>query len=253
MEKIQAPPQPGSPDQAHRLLPLGAFGTYLLFGALFCALATAGFGWLARGIFADRFVQLDNGVITWLHSRWSPASDQAMLLLTTLGAPEILIPLIILIAGTLLYLRRWIDALGLVLAGGGAGLINQLLKSDFQRTRPDLFQGPLHLTSYSFPSGHSMGSIAVYGMLAFLAIRLLKHRLSKIAVGVVAALLILGVGLSRVYFGVHYPTDVLGGFIAGAIWLVISIAIVQAAEWHARRNARRGDVSPTVDSTAIDR
>jgi undecaprenyl-diphosphatase len=239
MANIQAPPQPGSPQQAHRLLPLGAFGSYLLVGTLFCMIATAGFGWLVRGIFADRFVQIDHWMITWLHGYWSPLANQVMLLFTMLGDTAVLALLVTLVAGTLLYLGRWIDALGLVLAAGGAGLVNQLLKSIFQRVRPDLFSGPLHLTSYSFPSGHSMGSIACYGMLAFLGIRLLHGRLSKIGLGVAAALLILAIGLSRIYFGVHYPTDVIGGFLAGAIWLVISIAIVQAAEWHARRKVRQ--------------
>jgi undecaprenyl-diphosphatase len=238
MANIQAPPQPGSPRQADRLLPLGAFGSYLLLGTLFCVIATTGFGWLARGIFADRFVRIDDGLITWLHSYWSPPLDQVMLLLTMLGDTAVLALLITLVAATLLYLGRWIDAAGLVLAAGGAGIVNQVLKSIFQRVRPDLFSGPLHLSSYSFPSGHSMGSIACYGMLAVLGIRLVRGRLARVAIGLGAVLLILGIGLSRIYFGVHYPTDVLGGFLAGAIWLVISIAIVQAAEWHARRRAR---------------
>jgi len=238
MANIDAPRQPGSPQQADRLLPLGAFGTYLLVGVIFGVLATAGFGWLARGIFADRFVRIDNGVITWLHGYWSPLANQAMLLFTMLGDTAVLALLIALIAGTLLYVGRWIDAGGLVLAAGGAGIINQLLKSIFQRVRPDLFSGPLHLASYSFPSGHSMGSIACYGMLAVLGIRLLRGRLAKIGLGVAATLLIFCIGLSRIYFGVHYPTDVIGGFLAGSIWLVISIAIVRAAEWHAQRRAR---------------
>lgn len=241
MAEIQAPPQPGSPQQAHRLLPLGAFSTYLLFGALFSVITTAGFAWLARGVFGDRFIPFDDGIITFLHSYWNPVNDQVMLLLTMLGDPAVLAPLVIFIGGTLLYKGRWIDAFGLALAAGGAGIVNQVLKSIFQRVRPDLFSGPLHLTSYSFPSGHSMGSIACYGMLAFIGIRLLQHRLSKIGLGVAAALLTLGVGVSRIYFGVHYPTDVLGGFLAGALWLVISILVVEAAEWHARRSADQSD------------
>src|SRR5215212_10296664 len=123
MANIDAPRQPGSPQQADRLLPLGAFGTYLLVGVIFGVLATAGFGWLARGIFADRFVRIDNGVITWLHGYWSPLANQAMLLFTMLGDTAVLALLIALIAGTLLYVGRWIDAGGLVLAAGGAGII----------------------------------------------------------------------------------------------------------------------------------
>ena len=235
MNEIHAPPQPGSPEKAGRLLPLGAFGSYLLLGGIFCVLATIGFAWLADEIFENELVAIDNGIITWLHGYWGPATDQVMLFFTTMGESVVLGLLIALAAVALLRNGRWIDAGGLIIAGAGAGILNQRLKATYQRIRPDLFQGPFHLTSYSFPSGHSMGAIACYGMLAFVTIRLLRRRWQQIAVGLAAALLVLCVGLSRIYFGVHYPTDVLGGFMAGAIWLAITIAIVRAAEWHARR------------------
>jgi len=238
MANVQAPPQPGTPAQAHRVLPLGAFGSYLLLGGIFCVLATLGFGWLAKGVFADQFVALDDGVITWLHGYWGPAADQVMLFFTTLGSTVVLSLWVVLASLAFWRKGRWIDAAGVIIAAGGAGLANQILKEIFRRVRPDLFPGPFHLTSYSFPSGHSMGSIACYGMLAFLIARLLRHPLQKLAVVAGAAAIVLCVGLSRIYFGVHYPTDVLGGFLAGAIWLAISIALVQAAEWHARRRQR---------------
>lgn len=238
MANVQAPPQPGTPGQAHRVLPLGAFGSYLLLGGSFCVLATLLFGWLAKGIFADQFVAFDDGIITWLHGFWGPLADQVMLFFTTMGSTVVLALWVVLASVALWRNGRWIDAAGVVVAAGGAGAANQLLKAIFQRVRPDLFQGPFHLTSYSFPSGHSMGSIACYGMLAFVLVRLLRSRWQKVGVVALATLLVLCVGLSRIYFGVHYPTDVLGGFLAGAIWLAISIALLQAAEWHARRRAR---------------
>lgn len=238
MEDVQAPPQPGTPEQAGRMLPLGAFGSYLLLGGIFCVLATFGFGWLAKGIFADQFVAFDNGIITWLHGYWGPVADQVMLFFTTMGSTLILALWVVLAAAALLRGGRWIDAAGLVVAAGGAGVANQVLKEIFKRVRPDLFPGPFHLTSYSFPSGHSMGSIAVYGMLAFLIARLLRRRSQQAAVVLAAALIVLCVGLSRIYFDVHYPTDVLGGFLAGGTWLAIAIGVLQAAEWHARRKAR---------------
>jgi membrane-associated phospholipid phosphatase len=239
MAGIEAPPQPGSPRQADRMLPLGAFGSYLLLGGIFCVLATLAFAWLARGIFADKFVAVDDALIIWLHGYWGPVTDQLMLFLTTLGSTLLLGVFITLAAVSLLRYGRWIDAAGLVVAAAGSGIVNLILKAIFQRARPDLFQGPFHLTSYSFPSGHSMGSIACYGMLAFVAIRLVHTWPLKLAIIVGTALLVVGVGLSRVYFGVHYPTDVLGGFIAGGVWLAIAIGIVQAAEWHARRKSRQ--------------
>jgi undecaprenyl-diphosphatase len=238
MDNVQAPPQPGSPEKAPRLLPLGRLGMYLLIGGIFSIVATIGFAWLARGIFADRFVAIDQGAIAWLHGYWSPVADQVMLFFTTIGDTPVLTLLLGLIVAALWSKGRWIDAAGLVVAGAGGGLLNQLLKAIFQRVRPDLVPSPFHLTSYSFPSGHSMGSIACYGMLAFVLMRLLRRRTHRALVALAAALLVFCVGLSRVYFGVHYPTDVAGGFLAGGTWLAISIAVVEVAEWYARRRQR---------------
>ncbi len=237
MTDMHTPAQPSSPREAHRVLPLGALGSYLLLGGSFCVLATLAFAWLAKGVFADHFVAIDDGIISWLHSQWGPNSDQLMLTFTTLGSPLVLGIFIALAAFGLWRAGRWIDAAGLILAAGGAGLLNQLLKLTFQRVRPSLFPGPFHLTSYSFPSGHAMGSIACYGMLAFVAIRIMRNRSSQILLALAALMLVLGVGLSRVYFGVHYPTDVLGGYLAGAIWLAFTVGVVQIAEFYAQRGA----------------
>jgi membrane-associated phospholipid phosphatase len=237
MDKIQAPPQPGSVEQAPELLPLGALGISLLVGAVGCIVGTLGFIWLAGAIFANRFITIDDELIAWLHALWGPISDQVMLFFTTIGEPLVLGLFVVVVALALWRRGRWIDAAGLVVAAAGCAALNQLLKSVYQRARPDLFPGPFHLTSYSFPSGHAMGAIVCYGMLAFLGARLLRQPRHRVALVLVAALLVLGVGLSRIYFGVHFPTDVLGGFIAGAIWLVISIQIVRVAEWYARRRS----------------
>src|SRR5262245_27457641 len=234
MIDMHAPAQPSSPREAHRVLALGALGSYLLLGGSFCVLSTLAFAWLAKGVFADHFVAIDDGIISWLHSQWGPNSDQVMLTFTTLGSPLVLGTFIALAAVGLWRAGRWIDAAGLILAAGGAGLLNQILKLTFQRVRPSLLPGPFHLTSYSFPSGHAMGSIVCYGMLAFVAIRIMRNRSSQGLLALAALLLVLGVGLSRVYFGVHYPTDVLGGYLAGAIWLAFTVGVVQVAEWYAQ-------------------
>ena len=220
MDEVQAPPQPGSPERAHRWLPLGRLGASLLIGGRFCICATLGFGWLAGAVFANRFVTLDDAAIIWAHGYWGPTLDAVMRFFTTMGETLVLGLFIALAALALLRRGRWIDAAGLIVAGGGVGILNQLLKAVYHRVRPDLFSGPFHLTSYSFPSGHSMGSIACYGMLAFIGARLLRRRTYRVALVLVASVLVLCIGLSRIYFGVHFPTDVLGGFTAGAIWLV---------------------------------
>src|SRR6476661_4890384 len=136
MIDIHAPPQPSSPREAQHVLPLGALGTYLLLGGGFCVLATMAFAWLANGIFADRFVAIDDGIITWLHSQWGPNIGQVMLAFTMLGNAVVLGIFIALAAFGLWRAGRWIDAAGLIMAAGGAGLLNMLLKLIFQRVRP---------------------------------------------------------------------------------------------------------------------
>jgi undecaprenyl-diphosphatase len=239
MADAEAPPQPGSPEQAHRWLPLGALGTSALIGVIFCAILTFGFAWLTRAVFADRFAVIDNRVITWLHGYWGPAADRFMLFFTTIGESWVLGLIIAIAAYALLREQRWIDAAGLAVASGGGGLLNLLLKGIFERARPDLFEGPIQLSTYSFPSGHAMGSIVAYGMLAFVGARLAGSRLLRLAMAIAAALIVFFVGLSRVYFGVHYPTDIIGGYLAGALWLAISILIVLAAEDYAQRRQAR--------------
>lgn len=239
MRQSQIPPHPGAPERAHHWLPLGRLGMLLLGGALFCVAATLLFVWLAAGIFANRFLMFDDSIILDLNRYWGPTLDDVMLFFTTMGNVITLTIIIVVAVLALLRWRRWLDAGAVVLASAGGGILNQVLKQFYARVRPDIVDSPFHLTSYSFPSGHSMGSITCYGILAIIAIRLLHHTWQKMLVALAAALLILSIGLSRIYFGVHFPTDVLGGFIAGATWLVVSYEALQVGEWYAQRRARR--------------
>src|SRR5262245_28473804 len=129
MNEIHAPPQPGSPEKAGRLLPLGTLGSYLLLGGIFCILMTIGFAGLADEIFENGLVGIDDGIITWLHGYWGPATNQVMLFFTTMGESVVLGLLLTLAAVALLRNGRWIDAGGLVVAGAGAGILNQDRKS----------------------------------------------------------------------------------------------------------------------------
>ena len=110
---------------------------------------------------------------------------------------------------------------------GGSAVLNQLLKGLFARPRP-YFEHPLLIeTSYSFPSGHAMGSFVLYGMLAYFAVLALKTWRARTAVVFGAALLVLLIGLSRMYLGVHYFSDVVAGFAAGGVWLSACITAME--------------------------
>ncbi|WP_083802829.1 phosphatase PAP2 family protein [Bacillus sp. SG-1] len=105
--------------------------------------------------------------------------------------------------------------------GGG---FNCLLKEYFQRQRPGI-EALIEQDGYSFPSGHSMGSFIFYGAMAFALFRLYDHTWSRVIGAAALMVLVLLIGLSRVYLGVHYPSDILGGFLAGGVWLAFSILV----------------------------
>jgi undecaprenyl-diphosphatase len=120
----------------------------------------------------------------------------------------------------------------------GAGLLNWLLKFSFARVRPaSFFDYPLP-GSPSFPSGHALYAASVFGGLAVLVTARIRHPLLRLAIWFVAIALILLVGLSRVYLGVHYPSDVLAGYAIGVIW-VTAVAIGDRLARHRRRGRSR--------------
>jgi undecaprenyl-diphosphatase len=156
--------------------------------------------------------------------------------LTSFGSPTILLLAIAAVSG-FLALGRERMLLGLVLASGlGAMTINAALKAGYARARPVLVPHLTEVADTGFPSGHAMGSAAVYLSLGLLLARVLRRRIEKTYAIASAMLLTLLVGASRVYLGVHYPTDVLAGWLAGIAW---ALACGAVAEWIDRRRRRR--------------
>jgi undecaprenyl-diphosphatase len=157
--------------------------------------------------------------------------------LTALGSAPVLVIFVLAVAG-FLAVRRQHHALGLLLVATVGGiLLNNVLKGAFARPRPP---ASFHLTevrSMSFPSGHAMESAIIYLTLAALLARLVRTRVLQLYCVAVAALLTFVVGLSRVYLGVHYPTDVLAGWTAGLGWSLLCWAA-------ARQLQQRGAVEP---------
>lgn len=137
---------------------------------------------------------------------------------TALGGVGVLTALTLSVIGYLLLIQKRQTALTVVLAIGSGILVSLLLKHGFDRPRPDLVPHASHAYTSSFPSGHSMMSAICYLTLATLLASVRKTRRVKIYLISLAALITFAVGLSRVYMGVHWPTDVLGGWLAGSVW-----------------------------------
>lgn len=170
--------------------------------------------------------EIDANLGAILHNMRTAERTQIVVGITTLGdlwAQAAFAGIITLI---LLAVRRWQEAIWFALTVGvGAGLLNNFVKHQFARVRPDYIEHLVSESHYAFPSGHSMGAMILLGSLLFIVIRLWSSEaILHFLVSVVCIVTIVAIGLSRIYLGVHFPSDVLAGFSLGASWLFISIA-----------------------------
>jgi membrane-associated phospholipid phosphatase len=156
----------------------------------------------------------DVTILMLLHSLSTPWLDDLAITLTQLGGVLCVTVTVGLIIFGLIQQRQPRNALLLALIVGGAGILNLILKLLFQRTRPDLWEAITTELTYSFPSGHAMASSA----LAYALIILLWRTKWQAAALIIGIGYILVIGLTRVYLGVHFPSDVIGGWIISLLW-----------------------------------
>jgi undecaprenyl-diphosphatase len=166
---------------------------------------------------------VDGTFATWLHVRATPRVTDIMAAISLLGAPTTLT--MVAVAGSLLllYRRRYAEAAMLSIVVLGGNFLNFCLKHLIQRGRP-VFDDPLFsLPTYSFPSGHAMASTVFYGLLAiYVSVGARRRYAAPVAIGAVVLMIAL-VSFSRVYLGLHYLSDVLGGVSEGIAWLALSV------------------------------
>ena len=167
----------------------------------------------------------DKVILLWVHSFANPALDRLMHTITRLNDPDI----VSVIAGVALILLIWKkcypEAKIFVVDCAGGVILSYGLKSVFGKTRPDLWQSAIKEVSFSYPSGHALGSTVLYGFLAYL----FATRFPQFAwlIYLVVVLLIGVIGLSRLYLGVHWPTDIIGGYGIGFLWLTFCITMLK--------------------------
>ena len=212
--------------------PLAAFITA---GMVVAAIGLAIFAGIAEAVDEGITQPFDESVLHWFELRRTPFLDDAMLEITSLGAGLVLV-IIVLIASVFLWQtkHKWSTYL-LLLATLGGKLLNTFLKIAYERPRPSVVESLTEVHSASFPSGHAMSSMVVYGSVAYLVGRLEPGRYLKYTTWTIAAIIILAIGISRMYLGVHYPSDVLGGFIAGLAWVGFLVASMRALQFFAKR------------------
>jgi membrane-associated phospholipid phosphatase len=190
------------------------------------------FGVLAEGIRDGEVFLMDTLATPFFHALASPGMDALMNLFTLLGSVFVIPILYAITMGVLVLQRRYGAALFLTVSSGGALLLNGAMKLFFERPRPQVPWASV-LPDYSFPSGHTMNSVAFYGALAVIIWSIAGRRWGIVAV-VSAAVLCTLIGISRIYLGYHYFTDVIGGALAGVSWLLITMAVFRVrplADW----------------------
>ena len=183
--------------------------------ALFCGLAVA--------METNRLAGLDEAIRMDLHSLASPLLTLLAEKVTRLGTLGVLALFGVVAVTVLVHARRLDGALFLTVTMVGALALENGLKFWFQRVRPPPFFGSEPVT-YSFPSGHALFSFCFYGGLAIAASRSMKSAAMKAGTWIATVLLVLAIGGTRIYLGVHYPSDVLGGYLVGVAWIAIVLS-----------------------------
>ena len=212
-------------------------GVTLGGGLLLLALSMWAFAAIADAM-TDGETGYDQTFADWLHERASDPLTEFFEAVTTLGNGVVLAGVAAIAAVLLLRAGHRRESLLVVLAFVGAEIVSYSLKLGFRRDRP-FFTDPLATErTFSFPSGHSTVSLAVYGALAVILARHVRGR-AKLLVLAAAAVLVGLIGFSRLYLGVHFLTDVLAGFAAGTAWLA---GCVMALDLHQRLRRRRQTV-----------
>jgi undecaprenyl-diphosphatase len=228
-----------------------AVGTLLLVALGLIALCAIFFVTLANVVMKGGTQKVDDAILLWLNDQASPALTGIALDFTALGS-GLIVWLVILVASVFLWnsRHRWSVAL-LWVSILGAGLINATLKTLFDRPRPQLFPWRVPYAGLSsFPSGHSMTAMVCYATLAYLMARLAPTRfLSRFTIAG-AAVLVLLIGVSRMYLGVHYPTDVLAGFTMGLAWAAFCAIAMEALRYFRRREPAIAAQERDLDATA---
>jgi membrane-associated phospholipid phosphatase len=207
------------------------FGLHLTLSVVLTVLTLAIFALLAAyALRPSDLTQLDARLSSRLEAEAHEAPTLTRLVfgVTTLGNGEVLATVggsvaLILLALMVKRRRHYMLAACWIIAATGGAVLNHELKAFFQRQRPQFEQPFVHLSDYSFPSGHAMSSLIIYGMLAYLLVLAVPKRWLRVTVVGVTALLVLAIGCSRPYLGAHWPSDVAGGFTVGAAWLTLCI------------------------------
>ncbi len=181
---------------------------------------------VTRATLIERAVAFDAAVLRALARLRAPSLNAVMVDVTALGSPTVVALFTIVTFAVLIVFRdRW-GVLQLAVASVGTGILTAVMKNALGRMRPTEVPRLVEVSGYSYPSGHSLAATVLFLTMAIVAGRHLRTKASKAVLVAGASLLIATVGLSRVYLGVHYPSDVVGGIALGTAWALLLAAAI---------------------------
>lgn len=208
------------------LLLLGGLGLAALFIVLFAE--------LAEEVMEKELGRFDSSIIDSFEAIAGGTMDKIMFIFTEMGSAWFLtvLSILILIILGIKMKDKW-GVLFFIIAVGGGSLLTLLLKNVYDRQRPSV-NAEIDAVGYSFPSGHSMGSLIFYGFVIYLVIRTHQRPWIQWLSVTLLGMLVLMIGTSRIYLGAHFPSDVIAGYVAGFIWLTLSLVALEWIQWHSR-------------------
>jgi len=217
--------------------PLAKFSKSLIWGLLISVLLLALFAKLSEDLFYNELGTFDRVVGEFIRGFATPSLTRLALIITNLGSAYIEIGLMLIVGAFLLFrLKHTWETVLLSISLSGAWLLNTILKALFHRARPDI----VHLAEaggYSFPSGHAMVAAAFYGVIGYLIwLNLKNHSKPSWYILVLTFALIIAIGISRIYLGVHFASDVIAGYSAGGVWAIACIVSLKEIRNYKGRN-----------------
>jgi undecaprenyl-diphosphatase len=216
-----------------RLSPAEFLGLDLTIGAIILIGASWLFGGIAEDVVTgDPLTVVDMEIAMWLHLHATPALTDAMMVISLLASWPVVMGIFLLLASYFVWKRSHYRLLAMTLTVPVGMLLTVMLKFAFHRSRPTWDDPILMIESFGFPSGHAMAATLLYGFLAAIGVRQVQAWRWRVLAVLTAGMVVVLVGFSRLYLGVHYLSDVLAGMAAGSAWLALCLTVVGSLRRH---------------------
>lgn len=201
--------------------------SYLMIAFTISVVSIIGFSLISLLISDQKIIQFDRAIINSVQGLESTFLTKVMKFFTFIGsAPFVIMLSLLLLFFLYKVLHHRFELILFVAAIAGSAILNGILKHLFQRVRPD-FHRLINIEGYSFPSGHAMNAFTVYSIISFLLWRHIPSKLGRVMLILFSIVMILTIGVSRIYLGVHYPSDIVGGYFASGFWVTTAIMFFQ--------------------------